>query len=126
MQAVELIEGVAAANLKSSMVFFYDLVEAVGCLVWIGLECGKEVLHLLGQAWLVVLERQDVIRPSRSNGLRNARLTPLFRYAPQRCHPPHKQAQVQQPKQGQKQNRGSAVQLREKLNALLKLTALLS
>ena len=51
---------------------------------------------------------------------------PLVRYAPQGLPPPQKQDQKTPQQPNQRQNRGSAVQLRVKSNVQLKLTALLS
>ena len=64
MQAVELVEDIAAADLQAAMVFVHSFVELMRRFLGGGLEGVKEIPHGIGQFGLVVLYRKDVILPS--------------------------------------------------------------
>jgi hypothetical protein len=63
VQAVELVEDVAAPDFQPAMILLDDFVELVWRLAWCRLEGADEIADRFGQGGLIVLDRQDIVGP---------------------------------------------------------------
>jgi hypothetical protein len=63
VQAVELVEDVAAPDFQPAMVFLDDFVKLVWRLAWRRREGADKIANRFGQGGLIVLDRQDIVGP---------------------------------------------------------------
>lgn len=73
-QAIQLVEGETAADFKAPMILLNGFYHRVWSGCWCRLEGGMEVTDRIGQGWLIVLYRQNVIATPFPDALRDVRL----------------------------------------------------